>query len=91
VVFQPGFYAGAEMSGDLVTPIAARNGGEAPGGHGFSPADASMRAAFFAAGSGIAHHRDLGVIDMRQIAPTVARLLSVPMPTAPAAPLELAR
>lgn len=91
VVFQPGFYAGGNMSGDLVTGIAATQDGEMPGGHGFSPQFASMRAAFFAAGSGVARHRDLGLIDMRQIAPTVARLLSVPMPTATATPLELTR
>ena len=48
-----------------------------------------MRASFFAVGAGIAHHRDLGVVDMRQIAPTVARILRVPMPTAKAAPLHV--
>jgi len=41
-----------------------------------------MRAAFFIAGPGIAPHRDLGLIDMRQIAPTVAQLLGVRLPAA---------
>jgi hypothetical protein len=36
-----------------------------------------MRAAFFIVGAGIARGRDLGVIDMRQIAPTLAQLLGV--------------
>jgi hypothetical protein len=48
-----------------------------------------MRAAFFAAGSGIARHRDLGVIDMRRIAPSVAAVLGVPLASATAAPLAL--
>jgi len=48
-----------------------------------------MRASFFMAGAGIARHRDLGVIDMRQIAPTVAQLLHVRMPSATGAPLPV--
>jgi hypothetical protein len=48
-----------------------------------------MRSSFFAVGAGIAHHRDLGVVDMRQIAPTVAKILKVQMPTAKAAPLHV--
>jgi hypothetical protein len=48
-----------------------------------------MRASFFAMGAGIAHHRDLGVFDMRRIAPTVAKILKVPMPSAKAAPLNV--
>jgi hypothetical protein len=59
------------------------------GSHGFSPEYPEMRASLFVMGSGIAHHRDLGVIDMRQIAPTVARILGVPMPAAKAAPLNV--
>jgi predicted AlkP superfamily pyrophosphatase or phosphodiesterase len=59
------------------------------GGHGFSPEDPQMRASFFISGTGIAQHRDLGVIDMRRIAPTVAKLLRVKLPTATAEPLPL--
>jgi hypothetical protein len=40
-------------------------------------------------GVGIAHHRDLGVIDMRQIAPTVAKILNLNMPSAKAEPLPI--
>lgn len=85
VVLKPGYYTGANLHGDLVTDLH-----EPHGGHGFSPEVPDMRAAFFASGAGIASHRDLGVIDMRQIAPTVAALLGVPMPTAKAPPLHLA-
>jgi hypothetical protein len=49
-----------------------------------------MRASFFAVGAGIAHHRDLGVVDMRQIAPTIAKILHVAMPTAKATLLHVA-
>jgi predicted AlkP superfamily pyrophosphatase or phosphodiesterase len=84
VVLKPGFYLGAATSGSLVTQIPGNRGS-----HGFSPEYPEMRASFFAMGAGIAHRRDLGVIDMRRIAPTVARILNVPMPTAKAAPLNV--
>jgi predicted AlkP superfamily pyrophosphatase or phosphodiesterase len=84
VVLKPGYYCGPAISGSLVTEILGNRGS-----HGFSPEYPEMRATFFAMGVGIAHHRDLGVINMRQIAPTVARILRVPMPTAKAAPLHV--
>jgi predicted AlkP superfamily pyrophosphatase or phosphodiesterase len=85
VVFKPGYYAGTALSGSLITPIAGTRGS-----HGFSPEFPEMRASFFAVGAGIAHHRDLGVVDMRQIAPTIAKMLHVAMPTAKATPLKVA-
>ena len=54
-----------------------------------SPDFPEMRSSFFAVGAGIAHHRDLGVVDMRQIAPTVARILRASLPTAKAVPLHV--
>jgi len=84
VVLKPGYYLGAATSGSLVTPIPTTRGS-----HGFSPEYPEMRASFFAVGAGIAHHRNLGVIDMRQIAPTVAKILKVSMPTAKATPLHV--
>jgi predicted AlkP superfamily pyrophosphatase or phosphodiesterase len=85
VVFKPGYYAGTALSGSLITPIAGTRGS-----HGFSPEYPEMRASFFAVGAGIAHHRDLGLVDMRQIAPTIAKMLHVAMPTAKATPLHVA-
>ena len=82
---KPGYYAGANATGDMVTEMQGTHGG-----HGFSPEYPEMRAALFLSGPGIPH-RDLGVIDMRQIAPTIAALLGVAMPSAKAAPLHLAR
>jgi predicted AlkP superfamily pyrophosphatase or phosphodiesterase len=79
----PSSAAAGDAAGAAVTEL------HGVGGHGFSPEDAQMRASFFITGTGIAQHRDLGVIDMRRIAPTVARLLHVNLPTAAAEPLPL--
>lgn len=49
------------------------------GTHGFPPDVGAMDAMFIAVGAAIAP-RDLGRIDMRDIAPTVAALLGLPMP-----------
>ena len=84
VAFKPGYYAGAALSGNLVTLVPGTRGS-----HGYPPEYPEMRASFFAVGAGIAHHRDLGVVDMRQIAPAVARILHVPLPAAKAAPLRV--
>jgi predicted AlkP superfamily pyrophosphatase or phosphodiesterase len=85
VVLKPGYYTGNALTGSLVMPIPGNRGS-----HGFSPEYPEMRSSFFALGAGIAHHRDLGLVDMRQIAPTVAGILRVPMPTAKATPLHVA-
>ena len=84
VVFKPGYYFGTDTGGDLVTRVPGTRGS-----HGFSPEYPEMRSSFFAMGAGIAHHRDLGIVDMRQIAPTVARILRAPLPTAKATPLHV--
>jgi predicted AlkP superfamily pyrophosphatase or phosphodiesterase len=84
VVFKPGYYAGATTSGALVTSVPGTRGS-----HGFSPEYPEMRSSFFAVGAGIAPHRNLGVVDMRQIAPTVAGILHASLPTAKAAPLHV--
>ena len=53
------------------------------GTHGYNPATtASMHASFFVAGQGIAKNKDFGIIDMRQVGPTVAQLLGIALPTA---------
>ncbi len=63
---------------------------EASGGtHGYLPEHVELRASFFLVGPGIAHSKNLGVVDMRQIAPSIANLLGLHMPTAEAAPLPL--
>jgi predicted AlkP superfamily pyrophosphatase or phosphodiesterase len=72
VVMKPGFYATTSLDGELVSTLPAGHGG-----HGFSPEFPEMNAAFFISGVGIARGRDVGAIDMRQIAPTLAQILGV--------------
>jgi predicted AlkP superfamily pyrophosphatase or phosphodiesterase len=84
VVMELGYAIVSDAAGTLVSEVQGT-----PGSHGFSPEYPEMRASFFIAGRGIAQHRDLGVIDMRQIAPTVAQLLRVRLPTAALAPLPV--
>lgn len=77
VGLKPGFKTGSALSGPVVTPAAA------PGGtHGYLPGPADMQSAFFAVGEGIAAGRNLGTIDLRDIAPTVAARLGVRLPKA---------
>ena len=62
---------------------------EAPhtGAHGQLPDHKELRSAFFLVGPKI-RGRNLEVIDMRQIAPTVAQILGVKLPAAKLAPLK---
>jgi predicted AlkP superfamily pyrophosphatase or phosphodiesterase len=84
VVMKLGYYALCDATSPLLSEVQG-----SLGSHGFSPEYPEMRAAFFMAGPGIAPHRDLGLIDMRRIAPTVAQLLGVRLPTASQAPLDV--
>lgn len=84
VVMQSGYYVVTDTTSPLVSDIPGSRGS-----HGFSPEYPGMLASFFIAGEGIAQHRDLGLIDMRQIAPTVAQLLGVSLPTAAQTPLAV--
>jgi predicted AlkP superfamily pyrophosphatase or phosphodiesterase len=86
LALQPGFTFGSAFSGALVSDQPS-----VKGTHGYLPSYPEMRASFFAMGEGIAPGRDLGVVDMRQIAPTVAAILGVSLPTAKEPRLNLAR
>ena len=77
VVMKPGYVAGAATSGPMVVEQTTVHGT-----HGFWPLMPEMRASFFAMGQGLAKGRDLGLIDMRQIAPTVAGIIGVSLPAA---------
>lgn len=85
VAFKAGYAMGNAFSGPLVTDT---NGG----GHGAYSTGTlrpEMRSAFFITGPGIAGGKNLGVIDIRQIAPTLAGKLGVPLPSARMPPLQL--
>jgi predicted AlkP superfamily pyrophosphatase or phosphodiesterase len=84
IVMKLGYYALADATSPLLSEVQGT-----VGSHGFSPEYAEMRAAFFIEGSGIARGRDLGLIDMRQIAPTVAQLLGVRLSSANQLPVRV--
>jgi len=69
VVLKDDYQLGYAFSGPVVTPAPST------GMHGYLPSNPEMRSSFFAMGRGIAHGRNLGVVDMRQIAPTISELL----------------
>ncbi len=48
------------------------------GTHGYMPSHPELQASFFIAGPRVKHGLDLGEIDMRSIAPTLAKCLGVP-------------
>lgn len=73
---KPGFYFGGGLDAPIIRNI------KPGGGHGFLPELTEMDSSFFIAGPGIPAGRDLGRIDMRDIAPTLAKLLGVELPTA---------
>jgi len=85
VVLTQGYYTAPGTSGALVTLTPGTRDS-----HGFSPEFPEMHSSFFAIGAGVAQHRDLGQIDIRQIAPTIAGILSVQLPSAKTARLNVA-
>lgn len=84
VDFKLGYYGGDSF----VVPVLAE--AELKGTHGYFPTHPEMRATFMIAGPGIGH-RNLGDIDMRDIAPTLAKILEVSLPDADGKPLAVGR
>ncbi len=82
VDFKPGWSAIGAMRG------AALKDAPGTGTHGYLPDHPELRSTFMAMGKGIAKGKDLGLIDMRQIAPTVAQMLGVSLPAAKLPPVE---
>jgi predicted AlkP superfamily pyrophosphatase or phosphodiesterase len=77
VGLKPGFRTGAALSGSMVTPVGS------PGGtHGYLPGPPDMESSFFAIGEGVPAGRNLGALDMRDVAPTIAAKLGVRLPRA---------
>jgi predicted AlkP superfamily pyrophosphatase or phosphodiesterase len=84
VDFRPGYASGGALTGPVV-----RDRKTTGGAHGYAPTHPELLASFFIAGPGIAPGKNLGEIDMRAIAPTLARIMGVPLPTADLKPLEV--
>ena len=77
VTLKLGYCNGGALTGPLVTASSEK------GAHGYNIITTpEMRSAFFITGRGVSGGKDLGVIDMRQIAPTLARILGVTLKTA---------
>jgi predicted AlkP superfamily pyrophosphatase or phosphodiesterase len=84
LALKPGYAMGGAWTGPLVVPNDAGNGT-----HGWLPGNPEMRASFFIIGKGIAKGRNLGSVDMRQVAPTFAKILDVQLPAASQPPLDV--
>ncbi|SHL69011.1 MULTISPECIES: alkaline phosphatase family protein [Sphingobium] len=82
---KPGFvtdiFRGANAP--LVAPTPVK------GMHGYFPGPANLRATFMAMGPGVKPGKDLGLIDMRAIAPTLARAMGASLPDAEATAIDL--
>lgn len=86
IALKPGYRMGNAMSGPMVTPSK----GGAHGAFSTKAVRLDMHSSFFISGPGIAAGKNFGMIDMRQIAPTLAEELKVSLPTAraPALPVR---
>lgn len=83
VDMRSGFAIGSALEGPLTKEVSVR------GTHGYSPSNPDMRAFFLIAGPAIRKGIDVGDIDMRSIAPTLAKALQLPFPTAELRPLDI--
>jgi predicted AlkP superfamily pyrophosphatase or phosphodiesterase len=81
VNFAPGYKGGKSLTGPLITPSGDK------GTHGYFPDWPEMRSTFVIAGPGVPAGKALGEIDMRDIAPTAAKIMDVKLPTAAGKPL----
>jgi predicted AlkP superfamily pyrophosphatase or phosphodiesterase len=79
------FKLGAKMSGDPNAPVESPSANK--GTHGYLPTHPEMRATFILNGKSVAKKGSLGDIDMRDIAPTLARIMGVTLPHADGKPL----
>jgi predicted AlkP superfamily pyrophosphatase or phosphodiesterase len=81
VDFKPGYQMGTDPAAAPVGPSPVK------GTHGYFPTHPEMRATFILAGPGIGKHGSLGEIDMRDIAPTLAKVMKVQLPDTDGKPL----
>jgi predicted AlkP superfamily pyrophosphatase or phosphodiesterase len=76
VGLKPGWRTGATPDGPVLSKI------KVGGTHGALPDLPDLRAAFFLVGPGVPAGRSLGVIDMRDVAPTLAHEVGLSLPSA---------
>ncbi|MEY3624166.1 MAG: hypothetical protein RLZZ407_1725 [Pseudomonadota bacterium] len=84
VSFAPNAYAGGfkGVAAPLVSPSASK------GTHGYFPDKPFMRSSFMMMGKNIQKGRNLGEIDMRAIAPTLAKAMGLSLPDAELPPIK---
>ncbi|HEV3375348.1 MAG TPA: alkaline phosphatase family protein [Candidatus Acidoferrum sp.] len=76
VGLKPGWRTGSSLDGPVLSKVK-------PGGtHGGLPDLPELRASFFFVGPGVPAGRSLGIIDMRDVAPTLAHAAGLSLPTA---------
>jgi predicted AlkP superfamily pyrophosphatase or phosphodiesterase len=76
VGLKPGWRTGSSLDGPVLSKVK-------PGGtHGGLPDLPELRASFFLVGPGVPAGRSLGIIDMRDVAPTLAHAAGLSLPTA---------
>jgi len=83
VTWQVGFVTGPAFNGPLTTEVKGH------GTHGYPPDDPDMYSSFFAIGPHLDRGHNLGRIDMRQIAPTIANILGLSLSATTQKPLSL--
>jgi len=76
VGLKPGWRTGNSLTGPVISSV------KAGGTHGQLPDLPDLRASFFLVGPGVAAGKNLGLIDMRDIAPTLAKAAGLSLPTA---------
>jgi predicted AlkP superfamily pyrophosphatase or phosphodiesterase len=73
---ESGFYTGGGHD-TLLAGVAMNDGRQMGGGHGFDPRRPELHASLIVSGPAARQPRDLGIVRMTQIAPTIARWLGV--------------
>jgi predicted AlkP superfamily pyrophosphatase or phosphodiesterase len=81
VGLKPGWHTGTALSGPVLSTV--KTGGT----HGELPDLPELRACFFLVGPGVPSGENLGLIDMRDVAPTLAKEAGLSLPSADGKPL----
>ncbi|WP_267389619.1 ectonucleotide pyrophosphatase/phosphodiesterase [Sphingomonas sp. GC_Shp_3] len=76
IAMQPGYETGRDPAAPLAQPSVYK------GMHGYLPDVPAMRSTLIVAGPSLIRHGDLGVIDMRAVAPSIAHVLGVTLSAA---------
>ena len=82
ISFRPGFETGRDPAAPMTAPSVTR------GMHGYDPAYPEMRSTLILWGKALPWKGDLGEVDMRAIAPTLAKLMGGALPSAELPPIR---